>query len=89
MKEKTLVRLRIHTMRRKQSSQLSLEQYFNIYLKRENSKYSRERRSIFFFYLNKKGVLERIETAVSVTDLKAGPTQRPLLYSFSFPNFQP
>lgn len=32
-------------------------------------------------------MLERIETAVSVTDLKAGPTQRPLLYSFSFPNF--
>ena len=85
-------------MRRKQSSQLSLEQYFNIYLERERErerkqqvfKRDKEREGAFFFFkfnINKKGVLERIETAVSVTDLKAGPTQRPLLYSFSFPNF--
>lgn len=53
MKEKTLLRLRIHTMRKKTwLSQLSLEQYFNIYLERERDRkqqiFKREKEHLFF-----------------------------------------
>lgn len=49
VKEKTLLRLRIHTMRKKTwLSQLSLEQYFNIYLEREREI---EREGAFIFFI--------------------------------------